>query len=588
MKSEYHLGTILLTNGVHNNHIHLHEKSHRHLTSVTVIEPTKSNSTPSGKVIGFNTNQTKGSCSMSANDNPRITHKVNLAAAFHDHISCTKLPSQITKNGGDINSLIGVSLNNSACIDTNNSLFGAAAGSINEDKIQIKRLKDMILMQLDLIQHQQEQLLKKERQLQGLKNDRETLCLKIEKMESRINFLTRKLLETNSGTSTLIIGDTTHTETISELNAQSSDSEMMISCLSDTNDMTGMFTNVYSTPSPLSTSNPAIVSPRTCNSNLLAPSPSNQSLQLTSGTEILSSGDNDDTSDHTKPKPSSNSGKKKVKTETSKKKSEEIKEEKKSNSKDNKKSAVKRKRPTNTKSVAAQTNKGDLPISSDKSIDNESADEKVSSTKSCSKKRRRTVSRSSSSTIDQLSVNSVNCKQTSTNVNSLDTDELYDLFSCQDDKDTIQRNESSSLDVTIKGNQIEVPSWRIIHIPDSLSTDGIESLDDDTFLKRHQKLESDEKRRKRWDIQRLREQRLNERLRSGRYYNNNINCDNSPGSNGSTNQAGSNLSNFFPRTKEVQFIEVSDKIPGMAFGLPIPNLPPKAFSLPWLKSSRQT
>lgn len=331
----------------------------------------------------------------------------------------------------------------------------------------------MILMQLDLIQHQQEQLLKKERQLQGLKNDRETLCLKIEKMESRINFLTRKLLETNSGTSTLIIGDSTHTETISELNAQSSDSEMMISCLSDTNDMTGMFTNVYSTPSPLSASNPAIVSPRTCNSNLLAPSPSNQSPQLTDGTEILSSGDNEDTSDHTKPKSSSNSGKKKVKTESSKKKSEEIKEEKKSNSKDNKKSAVKRKRPANTKSVAAQTNKGDLPLSSDKSVDNESTNEKVSSAKSC-KKRRRTVSKSSSSTIDQLSVNNVNCKQTSTNVNSLETDESYDLYSCHQDKDTIQRNESSSLDVAIKGNQIEVPSWRIIHIPDSLSTDGIE------------------------------------------------------------------------------------------------------------------
>ena len=52
-------------------------------------------------------------------------------------------------------------------------------------------------MQLDLIQHQQEQLLKKDRQLQGLKQDRAALCLRLERQEKRNAFLTIKLLELN-------------------------------------------------------------------------------------------------------------------------------------------------------------------------------------------------------------------------------------------------------------------------------------------------------------------------------------------------------------------------------------------------------
>lgn len=38
------------------------------------------------------------------------------------------------------------------------------------------------------------------------------------------------------------------------------------------------------------------------------------------------------------------------------------------------------------------------------------------------------------------------------------------------------------------------------------------------FNKRHSKMEIDERRRKRWDIQRLREQKHNEKLKQGRYY----------------------------------------------------------------------
>ncbi|KAL1474056.1 hypothetical protein MTO96_038267 [Rhipicephalus appendiculatus] len=60
---------------------------------------------------------------------------------------------------------------------------------------------------------------------------------------------------------------------------------------------------------------------------------------------------------------------------------------------------------------------------------------------------------------------------------------------------------------------IEVPTWRVNHISSLYSMEGTENLDDEVFRKRHAKLEANEKRRKRWDLQLLREQQHTERLR---------------------------------------------------------------------------
>ena len=61
-----------------------------------------------------------------------------------------------------------------------------------------------------------------------------------------------------------------------------------------------------------------------------------------------------------------------------------------------------------------------------------------------------------------------------------------------------------------------VPKWRLNPITNYYSLEGTENLEDEIFIKRHQKPEIDEKRRKRWDMQRLREQRMYEKLKSGR------------------------------------------------------------------------
>ncbi|KAG7280645.1 hypothetical protein CRUP_023264 [Coryphaenoides rupestris] len=66
-----------------------------------------------------------------------------------------------------------------------------------------------------------------------------------------------------------------------------------------------------------------------------------------------------------------------------------------------------------------------------------------------------------------------------------------------------------------KEEDVAIPSWRENHM-EPLEVDNPnsipEALDDNVYLKRHLKLELDEKRRKRWDIQRIREQRMFQRL----------------------------------------------------------------------------
>lgn len=110
--------------------------------------------------------------------------RVNLTAAFHDHLSCTKLSAS------------RLLLKTSPADGSRGRHHHHQEGRqrVEEEKKQNERLKDLLLIHLDLMQHQQEQLLKKDRQLQGLKQDREALCTRLQKMEKRISFLTRKLL----------------------------------------------------------------------------------------------------------------------------------------------------------------------------------------------------------------------------------------------------------------------------------------------------------------------------------------------------------------------------------------------------------
>lgn len=90
------------------------------------------------------------------------------------------------------------------------------------------------------------------------------------------------------------------------------------------------------------------------------------------------------------------------------------------------------------------------------------------------------------------------------------------------------------------------------------------------FSKRHAKLELDEKRRKRWDIQRIREQRILQRLQLRMYKKKGI------------QESEPEVTSFFPEPDDVESLMITPFLPVVAFGRPLPKLTPQNFELPWL------
>lgn len=120
---------------------------------------------------------------------------------------------------------------------------------------------------------------------------------------------------------------------------------------------------------------------------------------------------------------------------------------------------------------------------------------------------------------------------------------------------------------------VAVPSWResiLEPLGQKEASDIPECLDDNVFLKRHSKLELDEKRRKRWDIQRIREQRMFQRLQQ-RMNRRKVIQESEP-----------ELRSFYPDPEDVESIMVTPFLPVVAFGRPLPNLKQQNFDLPWL------
>nr|XP_020460378.1 male-specific lethal 1 homolog isoform X2 [Monopterus albus] len=124
-----------------------------------------------------------------------------------------------------------------------------------------------------------------------------------------------------------------------------------------------------------------------------------------------------------------------------------------------------------------------------------------------------------------------------------------------------------------KEEEVAIPSWRencMEPLDDNDSFHLSEPLDDSTFLKRHAKLELDEKRRKRWDIQRIREQRMFQRLQQRMNRRKVI------------QEVEPELLSFYPETEDVETIMITPFLPVVAFGRPLPKLTQQNFELPWL------
>uniref|UniRef100_A0A493TM48 MSL complex subunit 1 n=1 Tax=Anas platyrhynchos platyrhynchos TaxID=8840 RepID=A0A493TM48_ANAPP len=124
-----------------------------------------------------------------------------------------------------------------------------------------------------------------------------------------------------------------------------------------------------------------------------------------------------------------------------------------------------------------------------------------------------------------------------------------------------------------KEETVAIPSWRdhvVEPLRDPNPSDVLENLDDSVFSKRHAKLELDEKRRKRWDIQRIREQRILQRLQLRMYKRKGI------------QESEPEVTSFFPEPDDVESLLITPYLPVVAFGRPLPKLTPQNFELPWL------
>lgn len=147
----------------------------------------------------------------------------------------------------------------------------------------------------------------------------------------------------------------------------------------------------------------------------------------------------------------------------------------------------------------------------------------------------------------------------------------------------------------LKGENLEVPNWREIDgrgLDEEIRGEDVlqsvvatEDLSEAAFLKRHSKHEADERRRKKWDIQRFREQRTIEKLKkrhckSDMYYSTGVGGKFSA----PVSEEQANMTypmSLFPGLNNIRHVETTEYLPVQAFGEPIPTLGEGEFQLPW-------
>jgi len=138
---------------------------------------------------------------------------------------------------------------------------------------------------------------------------------------------------------------------------------------------------------------------------------------------------------------------------------------------------------------------------------------------------------------------------------------------------------------------VDVPSWRIIPEFEVLAnkpkvpahsmegTDNVEEdtdkYEEETILKSHARNEQDEKRRKRWDIQRMRREQQLEKLKASQARRNKK--DKKGGETKST-------IGHLHSPEEITHLVVSDTFPTSVSGVPLPNLPQAPFDQPGIKT----
>lgn len=118
---------------------------------------------------------------------------------------------------------------------------------------------------------------------------------------------------------------------------------------------------------------------------------------------------------------------------------------------------------------------------------------------------------------------------------------------------------------------LEIPRWIERELTPLSSSETLEDISDEAFHRRHIRLELDEKKRKKWDIQRIREQRNVERLRRRL-----LKDEPAEAADGAED-----VGTFYPPAENIKFVQITDDLPIQAFGEFIPVISAIEFGLPW-------
>ncbi|KYN44026.1 Male-specific lethal 1-like 1 [Trachymyrmex septentrionalis] len=380
----------------------------------------------------------------------------------------------------------------------------------HNDLTEVKHLKELLLLHLDLIQQQSEQIVTKDKLLAALRQENETLKLRLERMERRVNL--QKLR--------------------SECSENSTGSEHLGAC------------------SPTSVNSVNVPSTSELHRNVQCESTNNSNILHESFKIRLNTSGGITT---VKQEPHDNQIKLEVKQEPNNEARFEWEEKKK-----------RRSDPTPL-STGSKKKRG---LSCSSTVSNDGVQEKILS--QTLHETNRKSDRKSKSLVKKESF--------------LTTEEHY-YTAVGDPTYTLNMKQFSPVDTS---NSLEVPNWRVKVYTSCYTMEGTENLDDEIFNKRHLKLENDERRRKRWDVQRIREQRHVEKLKQRQErQNHQATCYN-------TNHTGpcpssmeeETITSLWPDIEQIQSIQVDLHLPVTAFGAPIPSFTPCEFSLPWSNITR--
>ncbi|XP_023716811.1 uncharacterized protein LOC111869474 [Cryptotermes secundus] len=430
---------------------------------------------------------------------------VNMVAAIHDHISCAK-PVQVDPfNAQD--SKAGIL---SYSCEFDHMYASLTEGTtVQKDGAEVKHLKELLLLHLDLIQQQSEQLVTKDKQLSALRQENETLRQRLERMDRRVTLqkhreISEVFVPTSGGCISPRAVSPPFTTGCSSVFLGSSGTSI-IEC--DTETITVPLETIDSSIHNINIGNNCENFPITDNQNIITPRSSWEIAKRRRRGDLENSG--------------SASG-----------------------------SGIRRKRLA---SWTSSINSDVLSHDGRNSLTKETTGEH---------KRMQKKLRTKGSTTKKDAV--------------LTTNTLY--YTPIGESELPWGTEETKLN-----GHVEVPSWRLKVYTSCYTMEGTENLDDEVFNKRHQRLEIDERRRKRWDVQRIREQRQVEKLKQREMASTRRG---SGGSNSRHSDGEEPLSSLWPQLDDAEYLEITESVPVAAFGLPITKFIASEFSLPWLTSAR--